>query len=126
MEKVQRLEKSVVVLIEWIPGEFDAWATLHDAYNVLTNEVMGAGLRPEAIDALEGIVHESYKGWHDDIAARTTRIYLDDLANAGTYDRELVLAYARRTKSETSIEQLKKILDKFEAPRRDPNASPTP
>lgn len=112
MEKVQRLEKSVVVLVEWIPGEFDAWAKLRGAYNAVTRQVMDSGLRPEAIKALEGIVYEGYNGWHGDIAARMTRSHLEDLTNAGAYDRELVLAYARQTKSETSIKRLKKIIDR--------------
>ncbi len=112
MEKVQRLEKSVVVLVEWIPGEFDAWAKLRGAYNAVTRQVMDFGLRPEAIKALEGIVYEGYNGWHDDIAARMTRSHLEDLTNAGAYDRELMLAYARQTKSETSIQRLKKIIDR--------------
>lgn len=56
-----------------------------------------------------------YKGWHDDIADRLTRRFLDDLAEADQYDHDLVLAYARQTKSERSINSLTKILDQFEA-----------
>ncbi|MEU4776465.1 hypothetical protein [Micromonospora sp. NPDC023633] len=52
MEKVQRLEKSAVALVEWSPGEFDAWAKLRGAYNAVTRQVMDSGLRPEAIKAL--------------------------------------------------------------------------
>ncbi|WP_197030123.1 hypothetical protein [Cellulomonas sp. URHE0023] len=115
MEKVQHLEGSVVVLVEWIPGEHTAWAKLHGAYNAVTGEVMDAGLSSEALNVLEGIVHEGYKGWHDAIAVGLTQRYLDDLAATDAYDREIVLAYARKSKSENSIERLKKILDKFEA-----------
>ena len=118
MEKVQHLEKSVVVLVEWVPGEFEAWARLRGACNVVTGEVMDAGLSPEAAKALEGIVYEGYKGWHDDIAERMTRSCLGDLAKTDAYDRELVLAYARQSKSESSIEKLKKILDRFEVSQR--------
>jgi hypothetical protein len=115
MEKVQHLKESVVVLVEWIPGEFDAWAKLVGAYNVATSEVMDAGLSPDALEALESIVYEGYNGWTKSTDVQLTRRFLDDLAKAGAYDRELVLAYARQTKSEHSIERLKKILDKFEA-----------
>ena len=44
MEKAQHLEKSAVVLVEWIPGEFEGWAKLNQAYNVVTGEVMDAAL----------------------------------------------------------------------------------
>jgi hypothetical protein len=115
MERTQHLEKSVVVLVEWIPGEFAAWAKLLGAYNVVTGEVMDAGLSPEALNSLEGIVDEGYNGWTKSTDELMTRSYLDDLVKVNAYDRELVLAYARKTKSERSIERLKKILDKFEA-----------
>lgn len=118
MEKVQQLEQSVVVLVEWIPGEFDAWAKLHGAYNVGTGEVMNAGLSPEASKALEGIVDEGYNGWTKSTDEHTTLGFLKDLAASGGYDPELVLAYARQSKSEQSIERLKKILDKFETSQR--------
>lgn len=114
MEKIQHLERSVVVLVEWISGELDGWARIKGAYNVVTGEVMDAGNSPEAVKALEGVVHEGYNGWHSATALRLTRSYLDDLAQAGVYDRELVLAYARKTKSEHSIEKLKEILDMFD------------
>ncbi len=115
MEKIQHLEESVVVLVEWIPGEFDAWAKLIGAYNVVTGEVMDAGLSAEALRALEGIQYEGYNGWTKDTDELMTRNFLGDLSKAGAYDRELVLACARQTRSEDSIERLKKILDKFEA-----------
>ncbi len=117
MEKIQHLEKSVVVLVEWIPGEFNAWAKLVGAYNVTTGDVMDAGLSPDALKALESIVDEGYNGWTKATDVRLTRRFLDDLTKTGTYDRELVLAYARQTKSQNSIDRLKKILDKFEASR---------
>jgi hypothetical protein len=44
-----------------------------------------------------------------------TTSYLEDLRSAGAYDRDLILAYARQTKWETSIERLKRIIDAFEA-----------
>jgi hypothetical protein len=77
MEKVQHLEKSVVVLVEWIPGEFEGWAKLHHAYNIVTGEVIDAGLSEEASEALERIVSEgtragptaSLSGW----SRRTSR-----------------------------------------------------
>lgn len=115
MEKVQHLARSVVVLVEWIPGEFDAWAKLRGAYNVVTGEVMDAGLSEDAAKALEGIVDAGYNGWHDDFAERVTGRLIDDLAEAGLYDRDLVLAFARQTKSERSVTALKRILDRFEA-----------
>ena len=126
MEKIQHHEESVLVLVEWIPGEFDAWARLHKAYNVVTGEVMDAGLSAETLKALEGIVYAGYKGWHDAIAERMTLSFLEDLAKAGAYNRELVLAHARQTKSETSIERLKKILDKLEASRATRDATERP
>jgi len=52
MEKLQRLKKSVVVLVEWIPSEMEGWAKLNAAYNVVTEEVMDAGFSEEAIEAL--------------------------------------------------------------------------
>lgn len=118
MEKVQHLERSVVVLVEWIPGEFDAWARLVGAYNVGTGEVMNAGLSPEASKALEGIVYEGYNGWTKSTDELMTLSFLKDLAASGVYDRELVLAYARQSKSEQSTGRLKKILDKFETSQR--------
>ena len=115
MEKLHHLEKSVVVLVEWIPGEMEGWAKLNQAYNVMTDEVMDAGLSEEVVEVLERIVFEGYKGWADSISDRMVRSFLDDLAAVGAYDRDLVLAYARQTKHESSIERLKKILDKYDA-----------
>lgn len=115
MEKLQHLGRSVVVLVEWIPGEMEAWAKLKKAYNVVTGEVMGAGLGDEAVEVLDRIVFEGYKGWTDNISERLVRSYLDDLSALGAYDRALVLAYARQTKYESSVERLVKILDKYDA-----------
>jgi hypothetical protein len=123
MEKVQRLEHSVVVLVEWIPGEFDAWARLVGAYNVATGQVMNADLSAESFEALEGIVSEGYNGWTKSTDELLTLSYLKDLEAAGTYDRELVLAYARQSKPEESVERLKKLLDKLEGPPRQPLAT---
>jgi hypothetical protein len=124
MEKLQHLEKSVVVLVEWIPGEMEAWAKLNGAYNVVTGEVMVAGLSAEAEEALDAIVCEGYKGWTDDISARVVRGQLEALRAAGAYDRKMVLAYARQTKHETSIQRLEVIMDKFAA--RSVKTSATP
>jgi hypothetical protein len=115
MEKAQHLEKSVVVLVEWIPGEFAAWAKLHRAYNMVTGEIMDAGLDAEAQKVLERIVFEGYKGWTDSISARVVTSYLKDLADADAYDRDILLAYARQTKHERAIERLQKIIDAFES-----------
>jgi len=123
MEKVQRLEHSVVVLVEWIPGEFDAWARLVGAYNVVTGQVMNAGLSAETSKALEDIVSEGYNGWTKSTDELMTLSFLRDLEAAGTYDREVVLAYARQFKSEESIKRLIKLLNKLEAPPRQPQAT---
>jgi hypothetical protein len=124
MEKLQHLEKSVVVLVEWIPGEMEAWAKLKLAYNVVADEVMDVALSPEAVEILERIVFEGYKGWTDSISERLVRSYLVNLAALAEYDRELVLAYARQTKDESSVERLKKIIDAFDMST--PGASATP
>jgi hypothetical protein len=115
MEKLQRLEKSVIVLVEWTPREFEAWAKLVGAYNVVTGEVMDAGLSDETELTLQGIVDQGYNGWTKNTDVQLTQSYLDDLVRSRAYDRELVLAYARQKKSEDSVKRLEKILDKFEA-----------
>lgn len=114
MEKLQHLEKSVVVLVEWTPGQMEAWARLNGAYNVVTGEVMYTGLSEDATELLEGIVTEGYNGWTKSTDVRMTNSYLADLSKAGAYDRDLVLAYARQEKHEASIQRLVKILDDFE------------
>lgn len=117
IEKIQQREKSIVVLVEWIPGEFDAWAKLVGAFNVVTGEVMDGGLSAEALEALEPIAYEGYNGWTKDTDELIPLRFLGDLATASAYDRELVLAYARETKSEHSVARLITILDRFEASR---------
>lgn len=123
MEKAQHLEKSVVVLVEWIPGEFDGWAKLNQAYNVVTGEIMDAALSPASVEALDRLVFEGYKGWTDSISARMVTSYLTDLADAGAYDRDIVLAYARQTKHEGAIERLQKLIDAFEASTMSPSGA---
>ena len=114
MEKLQHLENSVIVLVEWISGETEAWVKLCRAYNTATNEVMDAGLSDEAAEILDQIVSEGYKGWTDSISERLVRSYVGDLAALGNYDREIVLAYARQTKHQSSIKRLQKIPDTFD------------
>lgn len=124
MEKIQHLEKSVVVLVEWIPGEMEAWAKLKQAYNIVTDEVMGIDLSAEAVEVLERIVFEGYKRWTDSISERMVRSFVDDLIELGAYNRDLVLADARQTKYESSVERLKKILDSYDATSRRASALP--
>lgn len=115
MGKVHHLTKSIVVLVEWPTARFEGWAKLVGAYNIVTGAVMESGLSEAGIKALKGIVWEGYNGWHDEIARRLTFRQLQELAAEGGYDRELVLAYARREKSDYAISNLVKILDKFDA-----------
>jgi hypothetical protein len=122
MEKLHDLERSVVVLVEWVPGQMEAWAKLNGAYNIVTGEVMESGLDEGTTELLEGIVAEGYNGWTKNTDVEMTKSYLEDLSKAGVYDRELVLAYARQEKREASIERLVKILDDFE--KALPNAAP--
>ena len=72
------------------------------------------------------IVAEGYNGWTKPTDVQLTRSYLDDLAKVGSYDREIVLAYARQTKSEGSIERLNKVLGGFEGSKVSAVASITP
>ena len=60
--KLQHLENSVIVLVEWNPGAMAAWARLREAYNVVSGEVMHSGLA-ESTELLEGLVAEGYNGW---------------------------------------------------------------
>jgi hypothetical protein len=124
MEKSQHFRRSVVILVEWIPAEFATWARLCGAFNVVTGEVLDPALGHEEARALEGIAAAGYKGWHDVTSQQMTLRYLDDFSKVSHYDRELVLAYARRTKSERSIATLAKILDEFEASVRTDWAKP--
>lgn len=122
MEKIQHLEKSVVLLVEWIPGEMEAWAKLKQAYNIVTDEVMGIDISAEAVEVLERIVVEGYKGWTDSISERMVRSFVDDLIELGAYNRDLVLAYARQTKHDASVQRLEKILDSYDAAARHSSA----
>ena len=117
LEKIQHLEASVIVMLEWATDPQLGWARLHDAYNAVTGEVMHSGLTDDNRETLDRIVFEGYKGWHDDIAERMTLSWLEDLDQAAAYHRELVLAFARQTNSEPNIERLVKILYRFEASR---------
>ncbi|WGY01800.1 hypothetical protein QI633_25105 [Nocardioides sp. QY071] len=83
MEKLHQLEKSVVVLVEWVPGQMAAWAKINEAYNILTGEVMESGLDEETTELLEGIVTEGYNGWTKSIDVTLTKSYLEDLSKAG-------------------------------------------
>lgn len=121
MEQAKHLEKSVIVLVEWIPGEFESWAKLVGAYNAVSGKAMDAELSEATRHALDGIVDEGYNGWTKSTDELMTRSYLEDLAKAGAYNRDLVLAYARLTKSEDSIGRLTRILEAFEG--RTPIAS---
>lgn len=76
MEKLQHLEKSVVVLVEWIPGEMKSWAKLNQAYNIVTNELLDAGITDKARESLDQIVFEGYKGWTDTISGRVVSMTL--------------------------------------------------
>lgn len=116
MQKVYD-RKNFVVLIEWPSVRFEAWAKLVGAYNVVTHEVMDAGLNEAAKKALEGVVWEGYNGWHDEMARTLTLARLRELDEAGGYDRDAVLQYAVMERSLVSIERLEKILDRFEASR---------
>lgn len=117
MDKVHHLSKSIVVLVEWPSTSFEGWAKLVGAYNIVSRSVMEAELSEVSTKALEGIVWEGYNGWHDDIARRLTLKRLQELATADGYDREVVLAYARREKGEYAIANLVKILNSFESSR---------
>lgn len=117
MAKVHPLEKSVVVLVEDPSEQFEAWGRLMGAYNVVTRQVMDAGLSEAGTKALEGVVWEGYNGWHDDIASTMTISHLKDLVACDGYDREIVLEYAAQHRSIHGLERLAKILDKFERSR---------
>jgi len=114
MDKAYRLEKSVVVLVEWPTENYAARARLVGAYNVMTREVMTSGLTDAGVKALEGVVWEGYNGWHDGIAATMTTTRLKELAASDGYDRDIVLEYASQHGAQNSLPRLRKILDKFE------------
>lgn len=84
---------------------------------------MDAALSPAAVEVLDRLVFEGYKGWTDSISARMVTSYLSDLDDTGAYDRDIVLAYARQTKHEGAIERLQKLIDAFEASKRSPSVA---
>jgi hypothetical protein len=53
MDKVHRLGKSIVVLVEWPTTRFEGWAKLVEAYNVISRSVMESGLSEAGTKALE-------------------------------------------------------------------------
>jgi hypothetical protein len=115
MDKIRGIERATIVLVEWITGEYDAWARLVGAYNLVDGKVMDAGLSDAGRKALEGVVYEGYNGWSKDTDVLLTTSHLRDLEAAGEYDRELVLAYARIHRGITGTNRLEKLLEKFEA-----------
>lgn len=117
MDKAYHLPKSVLVLAEWPTEDFSAWARLVGAYNVVTQTSMDAGLDEVGRKALEGVMFEGYKGWHDDIASRMTKSHLAELNDVGQYDRNIVLQYARQQRGSSSLDRLEKILNEFDASR---------
>jgi hypothetical protein len=114
MSKVTRLEKSIIIVVEWPSESYEGWARLVEAYNVVTGVVMSTNLTDAGRKELDGILFEGYKGWHDNIAERVTTGHLKKLAALGQYDRSVVLAYIRRQKSEDSVKNFIKLLDQFE------------
>ena len=117
MQKVYD-RNSIVVLIEWPSDSFEAWARLVGAYNVVTGDVMDARLNDVALEALKGVMWEGYNGWDSDTARTLTLARLQELADAGGYDRSIVAQYAEMHGGLHSIDRLKKILDAFEAGAR--------
>lgn len=114
MSKITRLEKSIIMVVEWPTESYEGWARLVGAYNVVTGAVMSTNLTDDGRKELDRILFEGYKGWHDNIANRLTISHLEKLAALGQYDRGVVLAYVRREKSEDSVKSFIKILDQFE------------
>ncbi len=55
MGKIRHLAQSVVVLVEWMPREYEGWAKLAGAYNVVTGEVMASGLSEAGLKALKAV-----------------------------------------------------------------------
>lgn len=114
MSKVTRLEKSIVIVVEWPTESYEGWARLVGAYNAVTGAVMSTNLTDAGHKELDGILFEGYKGWHDNIAERMTISRLQKLTALGQYDRAVVLAYVRREKSEDSVKRFIKIFDQFD------------
>jgi hypothetical protein len=125
MNKVTRLKKSIVIVVEWPTESYRGWARLVGAYNVVTGAVMSTNLTDAGRKELEGILFEGYKGWHDNIAERMTISRLQKLTALGQYDRDVVLAYVRREKSEDSVKRFIKILEEFDQTQKMTVSSPT-
>lgn len=102
-----------MILVEWPAENYAAWAKLVGAYNVLTRDVMTAGLTEIGTKALEGVVWEGYNACLDEIAATMTTVRLTERAGSDGYDRDIVLEYAAQHGSQYSLPRLEKILDKF-------------
>ncbi|UUL75648.1 hypothetical protein NG819_15880 [Pseudarthrobacter sp. Fe7] len=75
---------------------------------------MSTSLTEAGREELKGILFEGYKGWHDSIAERMTISHLRKLSALGEYERDVVLAYVRRQKSEDSVKRFVRILDQFD------------
>jgi len=118
MDKLSHLSKSIAVAVEWPTTSLRGWAKLVGAYNIFTGTTMESGLSPAGLATMDDIVSEGYNGWHDDIARTLVHGHLRELSDRGEYDRELVLAHARRAKGEYSMGTLVKILDRFEMERQ--------
>lgn len=125
MSKVAGLEKSIVIVVEWPTESYEGWARLVGAFNVVTGTVMSTSLTDAGRKELEGILFEGYKGWHDNIAERMTISHLRKLSALGEYERDVVLAYVRRQKSEDSAKRFIKILDLFDQEEKLNAGSPT-
>ena len=117
MEKISHLEKSIVVLAEWSSESHEGWAKLVGAYNLVTQSVMGGAMDETAKTLLKAIVFDGYNGWNDDIAVRMTLRHLQELRDAGGYNRGVVESFARTERGEHGIKRLYRILDRFEANR---------
>lgn len=83
-----------MILIEPASIRFEAWAKLVGASNVVTGEVMDAGLNHDAREALQGIAWEGCNGWNDEITNTLTLSRLWQLKESGCYDRNIVRHYA--------------------------------
>jgi hypothetical protein len=118
MDKISRLEKSIVVLVEWANTSHSGWAKLHEAFDVSNERLMESDLNDGARKTLDAIVFEGYNGWNDRISEISTHRLLRDLTDAGGYDREVVLAFARVQRGESGIQRLYKLLDEFDLASR--------
>lgn len=125
MSKVTRLEKSVVIVVEWPTESYGGWARLVGASNEVTGAVMSTNLTDAGRKELDGILFEGYKGWHDNIAEQITISHLRNLTVLGQYERDVVLALVRREKSEDSVKRFTRILDQFDQSQELTASSPT-